>query len=106
MNTQTVSKVTVQLFVGCHSTSEVKMHLNHSGAWKQASIGRSKNDNELVEVYFQGKEYLGYYLPTEKVTLEELNLIEHLVKEKLQVYCPDLDTKNSKLSVFAQVFVT
>ena|ERR1700761_2617710 len=106
MDTKTESKVSVKLFAGYFLNPEIRMHLQRSSAWKQASIAPTKEKaHELLEIYFNGKNYIGSYLAEEKVTLVELKKVENDVLTALKKYCPDCDTENMKISIFPQVFV-
>lgn len=104
MKPSTAAKVTVRLFVGLLLTSEMKMFLHQSTQWRNVSL-RQKNTEEIKEVHYSGKDYIGLYLPHEKVTLEELPSVEQMIKQRLEQYCPDYDIQNARVFVFAQVFV-
>lgn len=100
------NKVTIKLFAGLYLSSEIRMNLNQSKIWKQASIASGdKAHSELIEVHHHGKDYLGCYLPSPKITLAQLNEINDQIKMSLKSYCPDLDPENAKVCIFAQVFV-
>jgi len=103
-NTNT-NKLTVKLFVGCSLSSELKMNLNQSKTWKQASIVPASAYDDLIEIHFHGKDFVGSYLSTDKITVAELQTHEAHLRERLQHYCPAFDLNGIKPCVFAQVFI-
>ncbi len=96
-------KVTTKLFAGFLLNPEIKMLLNLSREWKQASF--TKNEGRLSEAHYQGKDYLGFYLSPEKITLVQLKELETQVRTRLKSYCPGLDADEIKMYIFPQVFV-
>lgn len=106
MSLELKNKVSVKMFVGFHLNSEIRMILNQSKTWKQASImPLEKESQELIEVHFHGKDYFGRHLPLEKVPLQELKEIENHIKNRLKSYCPEYDAESVKICIFPQVFV-
>lgn len=105
MTSKTANQVTLRLFIGCLLTSEIKMHLNQSNQWKHLVISPTKSENDLVEVHYRGKDYLGSYLPRDTLSIDDLKKIEKPIKQSLKAYCPGLEVENLKLQIFAQVFV-
>lgn len=95
------SNVTAKIFIGCPLTAEIKMHLSKSSAWKQASIDKTG----LTLVNFQEKEYLGFYLSEDKLTLDEFNHFEKEIKKHLQTYCPEISPDLFKVLTFPQLFI-
>lgn len=107
MSIQTEHKVAVKMFIGCHLSSEIRMYLNQSEHWKQATIMGSKRSNEdLVEVHYQARDYIGCYLASEMTCLSDLRELEKVIKTKLRSYCPTFDFDHVKIAVFPQVFLT
>jgi len=102
---ESANKITVKLFTGYHLNSEIKMHLKQSLNWKQAAISPIKEGEELIEVHYHDKDYLGYYLSTDKITLSELKKAEDFLKQRLTSYCAEYSLENIKICIFAQVFV-
>ncbi len=105
MTNTTTNHLTVKLFIGCLLNSEIKMHLSQSALWKQIAIAPAKQDEELSQVHFHGKDYLGIYLAADKITMEHMHTFEERIKQRLQAYCPALHFENIKPYIFAQVFV-
>lgn len=105
MNLKTDGKVTTKIFAGCLVNAEMKMHLGQSSTWKQVAIMPREGSEELLEVHYHGKVYLGMYLPEDKATLKKLRSIEESIKERMNAYLSDFDVGGVKVSVFCQVFV-
>ena len=103
MTTQTAQKLTTKLFIGCAITSDVRMALLQSAAYKQAKIGIS---DELKEQRYQNKDYLGLFLAGEKVTLQEVRTAEGHIRSKLREYCPLLNSDMTPIHLLSLVFVT
>lgn len=97
------NRVTVRLFAGCLLNSELRMHLNQSQPWKQASIlPEAKN---LLEVHFQNKDYIGQYLIFDKLSIFDLKNIEISIKKTLSSYSGDYNIDSLKICVFTQLFI-
>jgi len=99
------TKLSIKLFVGCPINSEVKMNLNQSPTWKQASIAPAGSPDELVEIHFHGKDFIGRYLSSDTITVPELQKHENHVKARLRFYCPAFDIRELNPCIFAQVFI-
>lgn len=95
-------KISPKIFIGCALTAELKNHLSKSSNWKQASIEQTA----LTIIPFQEKEYLGIYHSENKITLIELALLEKMIKDKIQTYCPDLSPDTFKIITFPQIFIS
>lgn len=106
MNTATESRLMVKLFVGYMLTAEIKMLLNQSNEWKQASLVKNSSRENLVETHFQEKDYIGRYLEYKMLTIKDLKEEASFAKLTLQRYCPDLNVDTLKICIFPQVFVT
>lgn len=104
MSAPTENKILVKMFVGCYLNSEIRMYLNESKTWKQAAILRTK-DKELIEVHFQNKDYIGKYLESETINLDQLKKSEKEVRETLKRYVCDCDSDSLKICVFPQLFI-
>lgn len=106
MTTSTTNRVTVKLFAGCLLTSEIRMYLKQSAAWKQAQIVGEFDVREIVETHYQEKDYLGRYLASNNLTIIELHEIESSIRKALTTFCPELASESLKIYVFPQVFIT
>lgn len=106
MNTILDSRVTVRLFIGCAVSPELKVHLQHSMAWKQASILRSTEQDVLLETHFQNKSYLGLYADERFLTLHQVRQKQQKIRTQLYEYCPKLvGIDKIPIYVFPQIFV-
>jgi hypothetical protein len=99
-------RVTVKLFVGYPLTSDLRMHLKQSIAWKQAKILEDSDVRDLVETHFQDKDYIGKYITQKNLTLPEIKAIESEVRESLLRYCSELAPESLKLYLFPQIFIS
>ena len=107
MNADTTSPTHTlgRLFVGTHLDTGLRIALNQSQLWKQATILPATNGQELIEIRHHGKDYVGCYLTLDKVPLSKVQETERFIKQRLQDYCPTSTTDNIKVCVFAQLFV-
>lgn len=104
MDASLQNQLIVKLFVGCVLTSEVRMHLHESPAWKQALIAPA-HERDLVEIRFQGEQYLGRFVEKQELPLHELKTIEQQVRGSIQTYCPQLNLERLSCCVFPQIFL-
>lgn len=104
MNTQIESGVKVKLFAGCLINAELKLKLNQSSLWKQAKIELSEND--LKDIHYHGKDYIGQFLKNEKTSLSELKEIEGKIIHLIHKYCPEFGSEKIKIIVFSQLFIS
>ena len=105
MGIETDTRVTVKLFIGYEFTSEIKMYLSNSPKWKQDALISNKTHEHLQQVKYQEKEYIGSYLADQSLPMNDLCKSSLSIKEKLVEYCPEINTKTLKTSIFPQVFV-
>jgi hypothetical protein len=104
METQTENKIKFKLFVGCLITSDMRLHLNQSPLWKRAKIIHDQND--LVETHFHDKDYIGLFLPENKINLSELKEIEKQILAIFKEYLPQFSSEKIKILVFSQIFIS
>lgn len=99
-------KITCKLFAGFLLTAEIKMQLSRSKTWQgNACVQSDGSEEHLLEVHYQGKDYLGQYFQP-KVNLKELKAREVSMRQLLQDYCPLHDCNLINLCVFPQIFVS
>lgn len=99
-------KTTCKIFIGCHFTSEMKMHLSKNRAWKLNSvIPVEMREIQIQEIPFQGKEYLGLYMLTDHIDMAELQKIKTSIQSLIKHYCPEYLMPLPKVYVFPQIFV-
>lgn len=105
MNTDLQNRLTLKLFLGVSLTSELKLLLSQSSSWKQSQIGPKSECYVFEEIHYHEKDYLGFYLPQEQVTLQELRELKGELKNRLQGYVPKYELDSLKVYVFSQIFV-
>lgn len=101
-SSETQTALTLKIFVGFTLSSELKMHLNHSIAWKHAQI---QKEQVLEEVHFHHKVYIGSYLDDKPLTLNYIRQIEASLRQKLASYCPFAGVEQLPICIFPQVFI-
>jgi hypothetical protein len=99
------SKVTTKLFAGFRISSEIRMHLNQSIQWKHATLLTASMPFSLQRIPYQGKEYLGFYLKSHRLTVKELREFQDMIKQEVNQYCPDLEVETMTVFIFPQVFI-
>ena len=99
------SRTMVKIFIGCFITAELRLHLNTSQQWKQASIIPFDPSTSLQEVHYRDKNYLGQFLLKDQLTILELKDVESFIKNSIRSYCPDYLIDSLKICIFSQVFV-
>jgi len=99
------NRVTVKLFVGFELTSKSRIHLSQSNEWKQASIIQGHSSKTLIECPYQEKTYLGRYLDSNILTIQELKNQAKLISKIMETYCPALDLEILSLHFFPLVLV-
>ena len=61
--------ITTKLFIGCQLGPELRIQLNQSLAWKQSRLG-SCEANEPVEVQFENRHYLGFFVDQDRARVD------------------------------------
>ncbi len=97
--------VAVKLFVGFQVTSEMRMHLHRSKAWQQASV-LCPSERDLIEIHHHGHDYVGRFLPQDRLILSDVRANDALAKKALKEYCPECDLDGITVRIFPQVFVS
>lgn len=105
MKTLTEEKVIVKLFVGCLLTAELKLHLSQSPLWKQATVARTQDSQDLMETHFQEKAYIGLFLKTSAISLSSLKDIENKIIQAIIHYCPDYNPDHLAPCILSQIFI-
>lgn len=95
-----------KLFAGFLLTPEISIQLQRSKMWKEKMFQEDDGLDRLVEVRYQGKDYLGQYFPEHKHDLNDVKAKESTLRQLLQSYCPQQDCTVMKLCVFPQLFVS
>jgi hypothetical protein len=105
MNIQVENKVKLRIFIGCIITAELRLQLNTSPLWKQVKIAPA-GENELVITHFNQKEFIGFFLSQDHISLPELKGIETKILQTLMAYCPHFASEKIRILVFSQVFIS
>lgn len=101
------SPFSIKLFLGYPLTPDLKHHLHGSHDWHQAKLSWQGEAPGLglVEVYHQGKHYLGQYIEKEQLTLCDLKTLENKIFDILERHKPGLNRDNMGCSIFPQLFI-
>lgn len=91
--------------MGCLLSAELRTQLNKSIEWNQAKI-KAVFENDLSETHFHQKDYIGFFLTQEKITLPELKLKETKILNALKHYCPHFTSEKMRVLVFSQIFIS
>jgi len=105
MNTASKERITVKIFVGFETSIELRMHLNQSSAWKKASFEKGDTLNQILEVRFNEKNYIGRYLDSKILTMKDMKALSAEIRGNLQEYCPEINFDMLNINIFPQVFV-
>jgi hypothetical protein len=82
------------------------MHLNNSELWNQTKLHLQGTEETLIQTHFEQGDYIGYFLESDLVTVQELRGLESIMRSRLQNYCPKLDTTKLKISLLPQIFIS
>lgn len=104
--TSSEKQLLLKLFIGIQINAEIRMHLSHSIAWKEAQILKDFDSNHLIEVPFHEESYIGKFLPRSTAKISELKISEEEIRQRLQHYCPNLKQEKFKIHLFSQQFIT
>lgn len=100
-----MDKITCKVFAGFLLSSEIKGQLSRNKKWKENVFLPLKEITHLVQVHFQGKDYLGQYL-LPKINMKDLKAKEVYMRQLLQNYCPQHDCSAIQFFIFPQIFVS
>lgn len=106
MSIETDSCMTSRLFVGYSLHPELKLQLSQSPHWKEAKILRHNESEELLEIHYQAKDYIGRFLTKESLTLSELKQVEADIQSRLKKHCPLFPIDKLNIWVLTQVFIS
>lgn len=107
MNSSQENGITVKLFAGFPLKSEIKMHLEKSAEWKQSRLFIGSDNKEgLIEVHYEGLDYIGRFLGEHKIPLNQLITDEAAIRKSLQNYCPKCNLDKINIRIFPQIFIS
>jgi len=93
--------IQAKIFLGYLLKSDLKLHLAQSSEWQRA---QSLNENILLEVNHEEKDYLGVWLDS-PISYELIKKTEDKVRSQLQLYCPKFKLDTLPQYFFSQIFV-
>ena len=101
----TVSKgIELKIFVGFPLSSNLKYELGKSHEWKEASF--TKKEGDLLEIYYQDKNYIGRYSSFSEMTLQQIDDEITLITDKIKILCPDLSLDSQSITLISQAFIS
>lgn len=92
----------IKFFLGILFNGEVKMHLNQSQSWKEATLFKNQ---VLIETFFQDKQYIGILLDS-PFNYSDIKNKEQELKKQLQLYSSKLILDKQKVYLFPQLFLS
>lgn len=100
------NKITTKLFVGCHITPEMRLHLNKSKEWKQLAVTPMEiREIKIQEIHYQGKDYFGFYLSDNTAKVIQLQNMKATIQSILKNFCPEYHVDSPHVYVLPQVFI-
>lgn len=105
MITDHENKVKLMLFIGCPLTAELRLQLTQSLEWKQAKINPIAG-KDLEETHYQQKDFIGFFVKQEKITIQDLKQIEIQILQRINQYCPHFASEKIRILVFSQIFIS
>lgn len=97
-------KVSIKLFLGVLITSELRMHLNSSVAWKHAAIDRQPD--APIETQYQDHKYLGIHLECDAAPLKHFHELYSKIQDSIARYCPEFNNDQLKPYILPQIFIS
>lgn len=90
-----------RIFLGYVKNKEMTIHLNQNPRWRE---GKTLGQTDLVEIYWQEKEYIGRFIPS-LLNCIQIKKKEGEVKTQLQLYCPKLNLDKHSVYLLSQLFI-
>lgn len=102
----TTTGLTYQLFVGFPLSSELRIQLIRSHAWKESQIINPNGEKTLRQVHFEDKDFLGRYLPKAELSMNDLAALETSLRDELHALCPQYKQEKLPIRIFSQTFIS
>jgi len=99
-------RVTVKLFAGFVIHPDMRREMFVSDKWHMAETAWKSQENGLQIARHEGKEYVGKYLDSVSLTIEEIKDKELKIGRQLIHHCPGVNQFPLKFFIFPQTFVT
>lgn len=106
MSAPTKNQIIIKVFVGFQYTIDLKMQLTQKSEWKQASVAKEKDTENLSVVRYNDSEYIGKYFDYSMLTMKDIRENAKEVKMLLRNFVPEYDVDTLKINLFPQVFVS
>lgn len=94
-----------RLFVGYPISLDLRMRLNVSKAWRDSRLNIALSSEDPIEVKHQEVIYLGFFMKTPFVPLNEIEETASKINKALSEYASDYSPDLSHICCFAQTFV-
>lgn len=93
------------IFIGFPINSEIAYELGKSSAWKDALITRYEHPEEIQEIIFQDKKYIGRYIQKTNVSIKEIETEEKMIRARLSDFISHQKGDLLQLQIIAQLFL-
>jgi len=100
------SRVVIKFFLGYPISTDVKWQLNHSKAWKQASLIKNQENNRLIIKRYSDLEYVGHYMEKKTLTIAEIKKKSCSIAALIAQFLPEFNPGIDEMIVFPEVFVS
>jgi hypothetical protein len=97
--------LTTKIFIGFSLNAEIAHELSKSREWKEASITRHLNPDEIQEIIFQDKKYIGRYIRSTKTCIKEIEEEEKALRKRVADFIQGPKAETLNLQVIAQYFL-
>jgi hypothetical protein len=95
----------VGIFVGFFINPEIAHDLSKSSQWKEANITRLERENEIQEIIFQDKKYIGRYIQRTNISTKDIESEEKAIRERLVCFIQSSKIEPLNLQIIAQYFL-
>jgi hypothetical protein len=94
-----------RIFIGCQSTSELRLHLNQQPYWKEIEIAHLDRRYKIQEVSHRGEMFVGLLIDGDCWRFSEVLEIKVKFETVLISRCTQLPSENLKFASFPQLFL-
>ncbi|GAB4237747.1 MAG: hypothetical protein Tsb0021_17530 [Chlamydiales bacterium] len=94
------------LFIGFEINAKLRNQIYEEPSWNQAVLLWQSETDGLRQVDYQGKKYIGTYISSSSISMDEIKKMERVLKHKFSEKCPAIDLTETKIFVFPQRFIT
>jgi len=97
--------LTTKIFIGFALNADIAHELAKSHDWKEVSITRHLNPDELQEIIFQDKKYIGRYIRNTKTRIKDIEEEEKALRKRVADFIQSPKAETLNLQVIAQYFL-